>query len=402
MDTLERLGAFDPVSKEEIAARINGIKTMMAVQKMDFAVIMQNVDMFYFTGTMQKGLLVVALDQEPLLFVEKSLSRARAETPLDIIPIARDRDVYKTLVEKGILKGTGGMELDVLPVKVFERFKRIVGHERFVDVSPLIKELRALKSPYELTQLKKSGAIVADVFARAAEVVREGMSEIEIDALLVAEGRRRGHQGFLRMRGFNQEMMNAYVFSGYTSGIPSYADVPIAGAGLTPAIAQGSSFLTVERGVPVLVDYSGGYNGYITDETRVFVAGALKDIFRKPYEVAREIVEDAACFGKVGINTTELFQRAYGMVKKAGLEAHFMGQGEGQVSFIGHGLGLEINELPVITARHSRTLKEGMVFAFEPKFIFPGVGAVGIEVDFIVRKDHLERVTDTPIDIVSV
>jgi len=79
-----------------------------------------------------------------------------------------------------------------------------------------------------------------------------------------------------------------------------------------------------------------------------------------------------------------------------------MGYGAGKVGFIGHGIGLEINELPVITPRHHIILEEGMVFAFEPKFIFPGKGAIGIEVDFIVRKKELERVTPTPIDIVYV
>jgi Xaa-Pro aminopeptidase len=233
-------------------------------------------------------------------------------------------------------------------------------------------------------------------------VIREGVTEVEIDALLVAEGRRNGHQGLLRMRGFNHEMMIMCVFAGYTSGIASRGDVPISGVGVTPAYPQGSSFLKVERGMPVIVDYGGGYNGYITDESRTFTVGELPERFRKPYEVAKEIVEDVTGFGKVGVNATELFVRASRIVKKAGLEEYFMGNGEGQVSFIGHGLGLEINELPFITARHSRILEEGMVFAFEPKFIFPGIGAVGIEVDFIVGKDRLERVTDTPIDMVYV
>jgi len=400
---LQQLGAFDPVSKEELIRRIDGIKAMMAEQGIDFAVIMQNTDMFYFSGTIQKGMLVIALDCEPLLFIQKSIARAKLDTSLDIIPISSDRDVRKTLEEKKILKGTGGMELDVVPFRVFERFKTIVGFDKFADLSPIIKELRAVKSPYELGQMKKSGAIVSCVFERAKEAVREGVTEIEIDSILLAEGRKQGHQGLLRMRGFNQEMAGVItVTAGYTSGIASYADISIAGAGVNPAIAQGSSFLKVKRGIPVIVDYGGAYNGYITDETRVFVVGELKEQFKKPYEIAREIVEDASNFGKVGVNTTELFKRAYQMAKKAGMEEHFLGHGEGQVSFIGHGLGLEINELPFITQRHSQILKEGMVFAFEPKFVFPGVGAIGIEVDFIVRKNCLERITNTPIDIVCV
>jgi len=194
--------------------------------------------------------------------------------------------------------------------------------------------------------------------------------------------------------------MNICIFTGPASGISSYADISIAGVGVTPAVALGSSFQKVESGIPVLVDYGGGYNGYITDETRVFVVGELKEIFRKPYDVAREIVEDATGFGRAGVNATELFNRADRQVKKAGLSEHFMGNGKGQVSYVGHGLGLELNELPVITPRHSCILKEGMVFAFEPKFVFPGIGAIGIEIDFIVRKERLERVLETSIDIV--
>lgn len=399
---LQEFGAFDPVTGEELLGRIAGLRALMAKHGIDFSVIMQNADLFYFTGTVQRGFLVIALDCGPLLFIEKSVTRARLDTPLEVIPIKTEREAGKILAEKRVLKGQGGLELDVLPVKVFERFKKSIGFDNFIDMSPLIKELRAVKSHYEIEQLKKSGAIFAHVFARAKEVIREGVTEVEIESHLVAEGRRRGHQGFPRMRGFNQEMLPLSVSAGYSTGIPSYFDGPITGMGLTPALPHGASFLKVERGNPVLIDYGSCYNGYCTDETRVFTVGQMQEIFGRPYGVAREILEDAEGFGRAGIDTTELYQRAMQIVKKACLEDHFMGYGEGQVSFIGHGLGLEINELPVITAKHGRMLQEGMVFAYEPKFVFPGVGAIGLELSFIVRKDRLERISDVPLDIVHV
>jgi Xaa-Pro aminopeptidase len=203
------------------------------------------------------------------------------------------------------------------------------------------------------------------------------------------------------MRGFNQEMMTLTVQAGYTGAITTLLDAPITGAGVTPAVPQGSSFKPVEQGIPVTIDYGGGYNGYITDETRSFVVGELKDVFRKPYEAARSIIEDVMTYGKAGIDCTDIFSRAHDIAKKAHLEDYFLGHGDGKVAFIGHGLGLEINELPIITARHSRILKEGMVFAFEPKFVLPHYGAIGIEVDFIVRANGLERVTANSIDIVQ-
>jgi Xaa-Pro aminopeptidase len=393
-------GSFTP--KEELENRINQLRQNMEKQGIAFSVILQNVDLFYFAGTVQKGVLVVSVDHGPLLFIERNVDRAAIETGLEIIPTKRDKDVGDILMAKGMLKGKCAMELDVVPVSVFERWKSILGFDDVADVWPAIRDLRIVKSPFEIIQVKKSGSVCDHVFEKARDVVREGAREVDIAAFLEAEGRKVGHQGFLRMRGLNQEMMNLYITHGRSGTIPSSGDVPIAGAGVTHAIAQGPSLNKVERGVPVVIDYGGGYNGYITDETRAFVVGELKDRFKKPFEVAKEIVEDATVFGKEGIDGTELFKRAEAKAKKAGLDEYFMGFGPGKVSFVGHGLGLEINELPVITPRHHIILQEDMVFAFEPKFIFPGEGAIGIEVDYIVRKDKLERVTYTPIDLVTI
>lgn len=397
---LKQVGAFDPVPKDDLLRRVDGLRSRMANTGIDFALIVENVDRFYFTGTMQKGIVVVPVDQDPLIFVEKGTERAAMETPLAVIPIKNHRAIGEILHDKHILQGRAGLELDVLPVSVFERLKRVIGFDRYTDVSESIKELRMIKSPFELTQIQKSGAMLAHVFEKGTDEVREGRTELEIEAALVAEGRRIGHQGFLRMRGMNQEMMTLTVQAGFTGTVTTLLDAPITGVGVTPAVPQGSSFKRVERGIPVTIDYGGGYNGYITDETRTFVVGELKEDFRKPYETAQSIIEDIMTCAKPGTDCTDIFSRAYETAKRAGLEEYFMGHGEGQVAFIGHGLGLEINELPIMTARHRRVLKEGMVFALEPKFVLPHHGAVGIEIDLIVRPHGLERVTSNSTDIV--
>ncbi len=398
----KKVGAFDEAPEEEFLKRMGVLKGLMAEAGFDYALLLENVDRFYFTGTMQKGMVVVPVDGDPLVFVEKGMERAKRETALPLIPVRRDKEIGQILSDRGILKGKAGLELDVLPVSLFERLKKGIAFDRYGDIAPLVKEVRIVKSPWELEQMKKSGRTLTHVFGKARDVVREGVTEVEIEATLLAEGRRVGHHGYLRMRGFNQEIMTMAVQSGYTGAIATIVDGPIAGAGVTPAVPQGSSFKRVERGIPVTIDYCGGYNGYHTDETRTFVAGELDEAFRKPYDTAREIIEDAMSFGREGVDCTEIFSRAYDMAKKAHLEDHFMGHGEGQVSFIGHGVGLEINELPIITPRHGRLLKEGMVFAFEPKFVLPHRGAIGIEVDFIVRPRGLERITADSLEIIRV
>jgi len=397
---LKQVGAFDPVPADDLLQRIDRLRQLMAKDSIDFALLVQNVDRFYFSGTMQKGIVVVPLDEEPLIFVEKGMERAVLETPLVVTAVRNDREIHKILSNKKVLKGKAGLELDVLPVSVFERLRRVIGFDRYADVSEVIKEVRAIKSPFELVQMRKSGEMLSRVFKKAKEEVREGRTELEIDAALVAEGRKMGHQGFLRMRGINQEMMTLTVQAGYTGAISTLLDGPITGVGVTPANPQGSSFKRVERGIPVTIDYGGGYNGYITDETRSFVVGQLTKVFEKPYETARSIIEDIMTHGKAGIDCTKIFTRAYDMAKKAHLEEYFLGYGDGKVAFIGHGLGLEINELPIITGRHHRPLQEGMIFAFEPKFVIPHQGAIGIEVDFVVRPHGLERLTGDSFDLV--
>ncbi len=397
---LKNLNNCELTPGEEIDRRILGLKKRMVENSVEFAVILQNVDLFYFTGTTQKGYLFVHVDGDPFLFVERTMERALYETPLPVTPVRRDKDIKDVLSAKGLLKGRGALEFDVLPVALYERWKGLLGSDGFADASPMIRDVRLVKSAFEIEQIRKSGEIVSRVFRKAKEVIKEGLTEVEIGARLEMEGRLSGHQGFLRMRGLNQEMMNTYVTHGASGFIQSGGDVPISGVGVTPAVAQGPSVNRVGRDAPVLIDYGGGYNGYITDETRPFAIGEMKQIFLKAYDVAREIVEDALSFVKEGINAIEVFERSLAKAKRAGLEEYFMGCGYTKVSFIGHGLGLEINELPVITARHDMVLKEGMVFAFEPKFVIPGQGAMGIEVDIIVRKGGAERVTDFPIDVV--
>jgi Xaa-Pro aminopeptidase len=128
--------------------------------------------------------------------------------------------------------------------------------------------------------------------------------------------------------------------------------------------------------------------------------GELAEAFRGPYETARSIIEDVLAFAGPGTDCRDIFRRAEAMAREAGLGDFFMGHGEGKVAFIGHGLGLEINELPIVTPRHERILQEGMVFAFEPKFVLPGLGAVGIEIDLIVGPGGVERVTTGSFDLV--
>lgn len=389
---------FERPSKDELDLRLEKLIVRMNERKIDYVILFQNIDIYYFTGTMQNSILLISKSGEVLFFVKKSVERAKRETHLNIIPVSDNNEIFRIIKERGF-SGKVGLELDVLPSHIFLKLTKELNLSDVVDVSGVIREIRMIKSEYEIRQIKKSGEIVDTVFKSVRGFLKEGMTELELASFLESVGRRNGHNGAMRMRGFNQEMDNVTITQGSSGTVVGYADAPILGQGLCPAVPHGASLKTIERNIPILIDYGACFNGYITDETRPFVIGKLDDFFELPYYVAFEIIEKIRETGKEGVNAKELYDMSYGLVKKANLEEYFMGYGEGKVSFLGHGLGLEINELPVITPKHDIILKEGMVFAVEPKFIIPGKGVVGIEVDFIVRKNSLERVSNSSYEL---
>lgn len=386
---------------DEISSRIRKFQVRLKEKGIDLALLIQNVDLFYFTGTVQNGYLFIPQEGEAVFFVQKDLARAAAESPLKCIKIASVKDLPHLFLEHGLKGKRVGMELDVIPVSLFNRIKGLFPEWDILSVSDEVREIRSIKSDFEIRQIKKSGEIITRVFSSVKDHLRVGMSELELDGILVSIGRSLGHQGFLRMRGLNQEMMNIHVLSGETGSVTSFCDGPLSGHGVTPAVAQGSSARRIGRNEPVVIDYGGGYNGYVTDETRTFVIERLKENFEKACQVALDIFAETESFAKTGVLPSQVYERAVQRATREGLADNFMGYGEAKVAFVGHGLGLEINELPIISRGGRKPFQAGMVFAFEPKFVFPGEGAVGIELDYIVREDRLERVTQFPKELCS-
>lgn len=400
MDPKERalLEAFELVPAEEIKKRLMLFQEALSRKGIQAALIFQNVDLFYFTGTLQRGFLVVPEQDEPLLFVQRDFERASFESPLRTVKVKglsviKDLQVLKTA-------RTIGLEFDVIPVDLYLRLKGLLGEKKFLDISSDILYLRSKKSPFELKQMERAMEITEHMFSQAMSSIKPDMTEIELEAVLQAEARKRGHQGWLRMRGLNQEMCNVSVLSGPNGSTPSYVDGPLKGAGSCPAIGYGSTHKPLLSGEPIVIDCGGAHNGYCTDETRTFVIGSLPPRMKEAYKVSLEVLELFEKEAMAGKGVRELYRKAVELVESRGLSDHFMGYGEGQVKFVGHGIGLEINEWPVI-ADLDFELEEGMVFALEPKFVFPGQGAVGVEVDYVVEPRGIRRLGKFPVDLIE-
>lgn len=377
----------------ELEGRIRRFQEELAMAGLDGALILQNTDLFYFSGTAQQGQLLIPREGPPVLWVRRSLSRARQESSLaDIRPATGSGDLAaeaRTRVGGGL--GRLGLELDVLPASLYLRYQKVLPGVELADVSPIVKRVRAVKSAWEMERLQEAAAVADAIHRAVLENLREGMRELDLAAAVEAAARRSGHQGFARFRGFNQEMYYGHLLSGPSGAVPSFLDSPTGGPGLSPAFPQGPGVRPIGRGEPVLVDYVGACGGYAVDQTRTYCLGPLPGDFKDACRTALAI-QNTLCRESVpGATAARMYELAAGLAAGAGLAERFMGTADARAGFVGHGIGLEIDEYPPLAPGVQVALAEWMVLALEPKFTFPGRGTVGIENTFVVRKEGLTR-----------
>jgi Xaa-Pro aminopeptidase len=283
------------------------------------------------------------------------------------------------------------MELDVLPTSTFFFYdEKLFPKQQIVDVSGLIRQVRMIKSPWEIEMMRGAAAISRAVADAAPQLLREGMSELELSIELERRARLAGHLGLIRLRAFNMDMYFGHVLSGPEAAIPSYADAPTGGEGLSAAFGQGPSTRCIQSGEIVSVDTMMNHNGYLNDQTRNFSIGQPPERLLDAYGIIREIHRRFREEARPGAVTGELYEWVRRWVDEAGWAEFFMGHGNTRVSFVAHGLGIEVDEFPFVAQGQKLVLAEGMTFAFEPKFIVPGEGIVGLENTYLVTPAGLE------------
>ncbi len=377
----------------ELARRITKLQKMLQQKGVEGALIMDPADLFYFAGTGQRGHLFIPAEGRPLLMVKKSFTRARDESALeDIIPLVNVKYLAKMLNEYGYHNLTTlGLELDVLPTALYLLLQRLFPETQPVDISGLIRTVRMVKSAYELEVLRDAAQLNYMMYSRARDYIKEGISELELAGQLEMVYRLAGHSGTVRMRGFDQEVYYGHILSGSSGGIPSCMESATGGMGVSVSFPQGAGFKKIAGNEPVVIDYAGVIDGYMVDQTRVYCIGQLPDKLVRAHETALRIQETVKHLAVPGALCGDIYRQAVNLATESGFGEHFMGYSE-PVPFIGHGIGIELNEWPVLAPGFKTPLEKGMVIALEPKFFFPE-GIVGIENTCVVEEKGLETLT---------
>jgi Xaa-Pro aminopeptidase len=374
------------IARDELERRWARVRRFM---ECDAMIVLQNVDLFYLTGTVQDGVLWFPRVGEPVFAVRKSLARAREESPLDeVVPFHRYSDLPSLIPSPG---GVLGLEFDVVPVATRDRIAGAVPTAKLVDQSMAIRQARAVKTAFELDAIRRAAEILDQAFLDIPGQLRKGLREFELGARLEYVMRMCGHQGFIRVRRFNMEMFYGAVAFGETAAYPHNFDGPVGVRGLYPAVPLNGSDRELGVGEPVMVDLCGGFGGYIADASRAYSLGQPDPQILETHAFLLELNRWIESRLRPGAVPEEILSGAMERVEATSYREHFMGAGDNRVRFIGHGVGLELDELPVIAPGFSAPLEVGMVLAVEPKVFFPGLGGGGIENTYAITADGFEK-----------
>lgn len=398
---------------EELQARAKRLQALMKEAGFDGLMATHNADLFYLGGIVQQAQIYLPSEGTPLLMVRKHHGRALMVSELgerNVIAVRSFRELPSLIEQAGGRKPRKiGFEWDTLPVSLYNAYVvalATLGAEP-VDGSMLFRRARAIKSDFEIEQIRRAAAVANAGFSAAVATLREGITEVELAAAVEAAARVAGHSGIMRIRAYGQEMHMGHALAGASGGLPSFMNSPTGGYGPGAHAPYGAGTHRIERGEPVFLDYSGEWGGYIADQTRMLSIGPLDTFWKDGFAAMLDVLTYLEREVRPGMTSGQLYDLAVQRAAESGYEDYFMGPPEAEspgqkVPFVGHGLGLELDEWPPLQRGTDSILSEGMVLAIEPKLIYTGRGAIGIEDTYLLTAQGLQPLTHSPRDIAVV
>jgi Xaa-Pro aminopeptidase len=381
----------------ELSNRWSALQQAMVASGAGACISTVYVNLYYLTDTIYNGYFYLPVAGSPLLFVKRP-SGIEGE---GVFYIRKPEQMVDILHENGLAIPHNLMiEVDELPYTEVERLKSVFGVEKLINATSAIRQLREIKSEYEIELLRHSGSLHAACYAEIPGLYQPEMTDLDLSIEIERLFRQKGATGHFRVFGQTMELFMGSVIAGDNAINPSPYDFAMGGSGSHKSMPVSANGTRIVKGCTVMVDMGGTFTGYISDMSRVFSLGKVNELAYKAHQTALEIQYDIEALARPGIAAAELYNLALSKVKKNELMSYFMGYHQ-QAGFVGHGIGIQINESPVLAPRSRDVLQCGHVFALEPKFVIPGVGAVGVENSYVVHNNGIEKLTLLEEEIIS-
>ncbi|MBI2857625.1 MAG: aminopeptidase P family protein [Chloroflexi bacterium] len=396
-------GPRGEVTAQEYRLRVDALRAGMARKKIDVALVQYSRDIYYYSGAAYHGSLVIPRKGEPVFLVRINVSGARAICWIrDIRESSGHAEVCDLLRELNINSGTIGIGEDVTPLSVSRKLSDLLPGFQFADIGQMILDQRMVKSVAEVAMVKKAARISRTGLRRAEAMMSAGVSEVAIFCEMETAKRLAGHDGVNVFRRLQTGQPATFVASGANAGMVSGYWVSIIGPGSGPAFPYGPSHRKLRQGDLVFIDHGTVYRGYHCDHARTYVVGTAREKHHRLFDVVRRAQDAAINIIRPGIPVSDIYLAAWRAVEGSGFEKYYMARGEYGVDYLGHGLGLEIDEPPFIGPKTQTIVEEGMVLALEPKLVIPGWGGLGLEDTVVVTCDGCAILTEGKRELMEV
>lgn len=373
---------------QDLRIRIAKLQKAMQTGGHEACIVATSVNIFYLAGEIYNGYCYIPAEGKPLHF----LKRTAGFDFENIIPIRKPEQISEELQKLNIpLPKNVLLEVDLLPYSECSRLMSVFSIEKAANASVLMRQVRMTKTDFEIEQVRLCARQHEAVYATIPSLFKRGMTDLELQIEIERQMRLHGSCGIFRSYGMNMDIFMGSILVGDNAQAASPFDFALGGRG-SEILPLGASGEKIEEGMAIMVDMSGNYRPWMTDMSRVFSVGKTTELAYKAHEVSREISAKIEATAKPGTSCADIYNTAMEYVKKNNLEDYFMGTVQ-QAKFVGHGVGIEINEPPVLTPRSKEILEPNIVFALEPKFVIPAVGAVGIENTLLVAESSIEKLT---------
>ncbi|MHA1213829.1 MAG: M24 family metallopeptidase [Candidatus Hodarchaeales archaeon] len=381
------------IPNSEIKNRIKKLQSYLKSNNFSGALVFSVPELYYYSGLGSDGVIYVPAESEPIHLINRNLNLAKQHSGLSNVKLyGRKSKLFETL---NISHNSRLLtELDLLPNSKVHFLKKIAGDIELIDGTTVFRNLRSVKSDFEINLIEKAASLVDESFERCAEIARPDMTEIELALELDNWLVKNGHSGFITTRSPNSALLNySYVISSNSTTL-NIAFTPISGYGLSLKYPYGPSRRKLGH-KPFFVDTCGNFMGYISDSTRTFILGKFDDQTMDELQSLQQIKQFLLNKLRPDTKLGDLFIEVMDLSKELGIYDGFMGTRSDKSLFLGHGIGLELDELPVFYAR-GPVLKLGNVIACEPKFIDVGSKVLGIEDSMVIKENSVKLLSKSP------
>ncbi len=341
--------------------RVGKLLRLLEKKNLDAFISFSPVTAFYFHGFEGQGVLITS-NGEAKLFVPKldlyaAEERAKA---CEVVAVTQKKIMWRTLLDHASRFRRIGVEMGTLPLKFYFKLRR---KAEVIALEEKLAEMRAVKDDDELEALERAARIAVEGMKAAFDFIKPGVSEVEV----AGEAER-------AMR---------------KMGAEAYAFDTIVASGPNAAYPHGKpTTRRIQRGDVVVVDLGAKWNGYCSDMTRTVVVGG-NSRWEKVLEAVQAAMEEAIRRVSVGTACRDLYFQARKVLAEHRVAKHF-------IHGLGHGVGIEVHEAPLLNAYSKEKLAERMVITIEPGVYLHGVGGVRIEDMIAVTKKGVKILTQYP------